>query len=307
MPRTKAARKYQLTINNPTDHGFTREVLRNTLAGLKSCIYWCMCDEIGEQGTPHTHLYLAFRNAAEFVMIQEHFYGAHIEIARGSHHENRDYIRKEGKWQDDAKHETNLPDTFEESGELPPEPERNQKQAKAIMEMVTNGASNAEILREYPTAMTRLSHIEQARQTLIEDKYRDEFRKLTVTYLHGDTGTGKTRSVMEQYGYRNVYRVTNYNHPFDNYKGERVVLFEEFRSSLLIADMLKYLDGYPVMLPCRYADKVACFDTVYIISNIPLERQYPGVQYNEPETYKAFLRRIHHVEEMLDMRGCGDV
>ncbi len=307
MPRTQAARKYQLTINNPTDHGFTREVLRNTLAGLKSCVYWCMCDEIGEQGTLHTHLYLAFRNAAEFTMIQERFYGAHIEVARGSHHENRDYIRKEGKWQDDAKHETNLPDTFEESGELPPEPERNQKQAEAIMEMVANGATNAEILREYPTAMTRLSHIEQARQTLIEDKYRDEWRTLTVTYLHGDTGTGKTRSVMERYGYRNVYRVTNYTHPFDNYKGERVILFEEFRSSLPIADMLKYLDGYPFMLPCRYADKVACFDTVYIISNIPLERQYPGVQYNEPETYKAFLRRIHHIEEILDMRGCDDV
>ncbi len=307
MPRTQAARKYQLTINNPTDHGFTREVLRNTLAGLKSCVYWCMCDEMGEQGTLHTHLYLAFRNAAEFTMIQERFYGAHIEVARGSHHENRDYIRKEGKWQDDAKHETNLPDTFEESGELPPEPERNQKQAEAIMEMVANGATNAEILREYPTAMTRLSHIEQARQTLIEDKYRDEWRTLTVTYLHGDTGTGKTRSVMERYGYRNVYRVTNYTHPFDNYKGERVILFEEFRSSLPIADMLKYLDGYPFMLPCRYADKVACFDTVYIISNIPLERQYPGVQYNEPETYKAFLRRIHHIEEILDMRGCDDV
>lgn len=307
MPRTQAARKYQLTINNPTDHGFTREVLHNTLSGLKSCVYWCMCDEIGEQGTPHTHLYLAFRNAAEFTMIQEHFYGAHIEVARGSHRENRDYIRKEGKWQDDAKHETNLPDTFEESGELPPEPERNQKQTEAIMEMVANGASNAEILREYPTAMTRLSHIEQARQTLIEDKYRDEFRELAVTYLYGDTGTGKTRSVMEEYGYRNVYRVTNYDHPFDNYKGELVIIFEEFRSSLPVADMLKYLDGYPVMLPCRYADKVACFDKIYIISNIPLERQYPGVQYNEPETYKAFLRRIHHVEEMLDTRGCGDV
>ena len=307
MARTKASRKYQLTINNPADHGFTREVLHNTLAGLKSCIYWCMCDEIGEQGTRHTHLYLAFRNAAEFAMIQERFYGAHIEIARGSHHENRDYIRKEGKWADDAKHETSLPDTFEESGELPPEQDHRKKQAEEIMEMLENGASNAEILREHPSAMTRLSHIEQARQTLIEDEYRDKWRTLAVTYMYGETGAGKTRSVMERYGYRNVYRVTNYEHPFDNYKGEKVILFEEFRSSLPIADMLKYLDGYPVMLPCRYADKVACFDTVYIVSNIPLESQYSGAQLNEPETYKAFQRRIHNVEEMLDLRGYVDV
>ncbi len=311
MARSQASRKYQLTINNPTDHGFTREVLHTTLAGLKSCIYWCMCDEIGEQGTLHTHLYLVFRNPAEFSMIQERFYGAHIEIAHGSHHENRDYIRKEGKWQDDAKHETNLPDTFEESGELPPEQDRRQKQTEAIMEMVENGASNAEILREYPTAMTRLSHIEQARQTLLEDEYRKKWRTLSVTYLHGKTGTGKTRSVMDNYGYENVYRVTDYAHPFDDYKCEKVIIFEEFRSSLLIADMLKYLDGYPVMLPCRYANKVACFDTVYIISNIPLEQQYPNVQHNEPETYRAFLRRIHNIEELLldfnETRGCSDV
>lgn len=303
MPRTQASRKYQLTINNPLDHGFSHEVLRTTLSQLKTCVYWCMCDEIGEQGTPHTHLYVAFRNPSEFSTIQKHFYGAHIEMAHGTHQENRDYIRKEGKWQDDAKHETNLPDTFEESGELPPEAHAAQKQAEAILEMVKAGTTNADILREYPTAMTRLSHIEQTRQTLLEEEYREKWRALKVTYLFGETGAGKTRTVMEKYGYRNVYRVTNYAHPFDNYKGEKVIVFEEFRSSLPIADMLKYLDGYPVMLPCRYADKVACYETVYLISNIPLEQQYPNVQHDEPETYAAFLRRIHGVLEM----GCEDV
>lgn len=296
MARSLASRKYQLTINNPAEHGFTREVLHNTLDGFKSCIYWCMCDEIGEKGTPHTHIYLAFRNAVEFSTVQERFYGAHIEIARGSHQENRDYIRKEGKWQDDEKHETNLIDTFEEKGELPAEIDHRQKQTEAIMEMVENGASNADILRKYPSAMTKLTHIEMARQTLAEADYSNTWRNLTVIYLYGETGTGKTRSVMEKYGYDNVYRVTNYNHPFDNYKGQKVIVFEEFRSSLPIADMLKYLDGYPVMLPCRYADKVACFDTVYIISNIAPELQYPDVQLSEPETYRAFMRRIHKIE-----------
>lgn len=299
MPRTKASRKVFLTINNPLDHGFTREVLRTTLAGLNTCVYWCMCDEVGKQGTPHTHLYLAFRNAVEFKFVQERFYGANIKMAQGTHQQNRDYIRKEGKWLNDEKHETNLIDTFEESGELPPEQDKRRKQTEAIMEMVTNGASNAEILREYPTAMTQLPHIERARQTLKEDEFRDKWRDLHVVYLWGKSGTGKTRSVMDQYGYRNVYRVTDYVHPFDGYKGERVIVFEEFRSSLPIADMLNYLDGYPVDLPCRFSNKVACFDTVYIISNIPLDKQYPNVQFNEPETYKAFCRRISCEEELL--------
>ena len=89
------------------------------------------------------------------------------------------------------------------------------------------------------------------------------------------------------------YRVTNYDHPFDDYKGQDVILFEEFRSSLPIQDMLKYLDGYPLMLPCRYSNKAACFTKVYLVSNIPLSAQYPNVQVSDPETYRAFCRRIN--------------
>ena len=103
---------------------------------------------------------------------------------------------------------------------------------------------------------------------------------------------------MDTYGYSNVYQVTNYEHPFDTYKGQDVIIFEEFRSSLKIDDMLKYLDGYPLMLPCRYADKVACFTKVFIISNIPLKQQYPNIQVDNPETWAAFRRRIHSVEQM---------
>lgn len=113
---TNKARKYQLTFNNPVQHGFTHAVIKTTLASFPGIQYWCMCDEIGEQGTPHTHLYLYSPNAILFSTLQQRFMGAHMEAAKGSHRENRDYIRKEGRWLDDAKHETNLPQTFEESG-----------------------------------------------------------------------------------------------------------------------------------------------------------------------------------------------
>ncbi len=303
MARSIASRKYQLTINNPQEHGLGHETIKGSLEALSGCLYWCMCDEVGEQGTYHTHLYAAFQNAKEFTSIQRRFYGAHIEIARSTHQENRDYIRKEGKWAKDAKHETNLPDTFEESGELPEEPQKRQKDSEAILEMVTNGATNAEILRAFPTFMNRLQHIDAARQTLLEEKYRRTFRELQVCYIWGKTGVGKTRGVMERYGYENVYRVTNYQHPFDSYAGQDVILFDEFRSSLPISDMLKYLDGYPVMLPCRYADKAACFREVYLVSNIPMEAQYPNVQVDEPETWQAFRRRF---QEILELGAADD-
>lgn len=303
MPRTSASRKYQLTINNPADHGFDHETIKETLAALTGCIYWCMCDEVGEQGTPHTHLYVAFQNAKEFQTIHRRFYGAHIEAARGSHQENRDYIRKDGKYRDTEKADTNLPDTFEESGQLPDESDRRMKQSEAILAMIEAGASNAEILRTYPSAMNHLPRIEQARQTLLEEKYRDAFRGLQVTYIWGKTGVGKTRGIMERYGYRNVYRVTNYKNPFDGYKGEPVILFDEFRSSLPLEDMLKYMEGYPLNLPARFSDRAACFEAVYVVSNIPMEKQYPQVQMEEPETWAAFLRRFERIYELQPAGG----
>ena len=145
--------------------------------------------------------------------------------------------------------------------------------------------------------MLNLDKIERARQIVREGKYKNTFRQLEVTYIFGKSGAGKTRGVMEQYGYDKVYRVTDYDkHPWDGYDGQDVVVFEEFRSSFKVQDMLNYLDGYPLQLPCRYNNKTACFTKVYIITNIKLEDQYKAVQTEYPETWEAFLRRVHKVK-----------
>ena len=299
MPRSPSSRKYQLTINNPIDHGFTHDRIKAILSEFHSMIYWCMCDEVGEQGTPHTHIYVVFKNSVMFDTLHKKFYGVHIEKVNGSNQENRDYVRKEGRWADDAKHETNKPETFEEWGELPPDRTKTESQAEQIVQMIRDGMTNAQILEQCPTAYNKMAYIEQTRQTLLEEQYKDTWRDLTVTYLWGDPGAGKTRSIMEKYGYSNVYRVTNYDsHPFDGYKGQDVIVFEEFRSGIKIQDMLNYLDGYPVELPCRYANKVACYTKVYLISNIALDKQYPNVQAVSPETWSAFCRRIHQIEHL---------
>ena len=299
MARSAAYRKYFLTINNPVPHGFTHDTIKGTLSSFANISYWCMCDEIGHQGTYHTHVYLCSPNAIQFATLQQRFYGAHIDPAKGSHSANRDYIRKEGKWLNDPKRGTSLPDTFEESGELPPERAKAESVSAAVIAMLKDGATNMEILECYPTMMTRTHHLDAARQEILRDRYGGEFRKLQVFYIWGDSGVGKTRSIMERYGYTNVYRITNYAHPFDNYRGQSIILFDEFRSQLPFSEMLNYLDGYPVDLPCRYADKVACYTTVFVVSNVPFEAQYPNIRREDPVSYKAFCRRFTDKFEML--------
>ena len=253
--------------------------------------YYCMADEMGE--TYHTHIFVALNSPVRFSTIKNRFEEAHIEMSRGTSEENREYIRKTGKWQDDEKHETSMPDTFEEYGDIPEEHQVERSDLAYLLELIRAGNSNYEIIDMLPDYLFSIDKIERARQMLKAEENKDVFREMHTTYILGKTGTGKTRGVMEQYGYTNVYRVTDYTHPFDGYAGEDVIIFDEFRSQLKIGDMLNLLDGYPLTLPCRYANRQACYTKVYIISNIPFEDQYQQVQMEQKSTWEAFHRRIN--------------
>lgn len=296
MEKDSQSRKWQLTINNPDYHEVTHDTIKIAVGTMKSVIYWCMADEIGEGGTRHTHIFLAARSAIRFSTIKKLFPAAHIEMCKGTCQQNMEYVSKTGKWEKDRKHETCVDGTFEEFGEMPVERQGKRNDLDDLYDMIKSGMNDHDIINEDPAYMTLLDTIQKTRQLVVQEKFRETFRDLDVIYIWGDTGTGKTRSVMEGHGYSNVFRVTDYSHPFDAYSGQDVILFDEFRSSLLLADMLKYLDGYPLELPCRYLNKYACFTKVYIISNIPLAKQYTVAQMDNYETWLAFIRRIHTVK-----------
>ena len=287
------ARKWQLTINNPDNysHETISEIIMNNFCSI---IYYCMADEQGQ--TLHTHVYLVFSGGVRFSKLKKHFSTAHIEAARGSSLENRNYITKEGKWENDKeKEETKIPGSFEEWGEMPVERQGNWSVETEIVERIQDGATNAQILIDFPQFFRALRDVEYVRQTLRADEFREKWRELETTYIYGVTGVGKTRYVMEKYGYSNVYAVNNYKHPFDEYAGESVMLFDEFNSGIKIQDMNNLLDGYPIALPARYTNKQACYERVFIISNMNLLEQYMHEQLYQREIWNAFIRRIHSV------------
>lgn len=227
--------------------------------------------------------------------IKRRFPTAHIDRAEGTAAECRAYIQKSGKWENSDKAETSIPGTFEEWGELPIERQGERTDLAILYKYIKDCPSNFDIMEPNPDYMLSLEKIERARQAVREQQYQDTFRKLEVTYIWGLTGTGKTRGVMEKYSYTGVYRVTDYTHPFDSYVGEDVLLLDEYSSNFKIRDLLNYLDGYPLKLPARYSNRVACYTKVYIISNLCLSKQYPDEQYRSPETFAALLRRIQKV------------
>jgi len=260
-----------------------------------------MSDEKAKSGTLHTHVFIVCSSPVRLNTIINRFNGAHIEIAKGSCQQCRDYVFKEGKWTYDEKSETNLHDSHEEFGQMPNERLGERNDLTIIYDLVKQRLSVSEIIDLYPKYIFQIEKIERAIQMVRQEQNKNTFRNLDVTYVFGATDLGKTRWIMEYYGYENVFKVTDYTHPFDGYKSQDVIMFDEFRSSLKIRDMLNYLDGYPLELPCRYANKTALFTKVYIVSNIKLEAQYENVQEGEPPTWQAFLRRIHKVKEYTDV------
>jgi len=296
MKKDTRHRRYLLTINNP-GADWTHERIREVLDKM-NLKYWCMADEKGlEEQTPHTHLYfVAEKSKIRFSTVKGYFPTAHIEPAQADSAEVRAYVQKSGKWAEDEKADTVIPDTFEEWGELPEERPGHRTDWDIAYQMLEDGSGVLEVIQAQTHLMRYRSTLEQVRQELIAAEFRDTFRQLEVTYIQGTTAMGKTRHVMDKYGYENVCQITGYQHGcFDKYQSEDVLILDEFASSLKIQDMNNYLDGYPLMLPCRYSNKVACYTKVYIISNIPLELQYPNVRVENPAVWNAFIRRIHRV------------
>ena len=294
------SRKWLVTINYkdgnfPDPKELIEQIEQNTYK------YACFSYEIGNEGeTPHVHIYIYSETPRRFSTMKTTFPRGHIEKAHGSHEENRDYIAKRGKWANSDKADTIVEGSFTELGTLPKagETASNNKQRR-LLEDIEAGKSTAEIITDDPSYIMKVSRINEAREEILYSDQKNHFRDVTVTYIHGASGTGKTYGIYQRHEAKDICRITDYSSRglFDAYSGHQVLVFEEFRSEIGISAMLNYLDIYPITLPARYYDRQACFDTVYITSNIPLEQQYKSIQQEQPETWVAFLRRINYVIE----------
>ena len=300
MSANPQSRKWMLTINNPKDCGLDHDGM-TALLTLFCPDYFCLADEIATTGTFHTHIFIYAKSPIRFTTLKNRFPTAHIEKAFGSARDNRDYIRKEGKWLDDAKAETSVEGSFYEFGTVPSEVEERDPKMYRLLQNVKDGLSTTEIIDEAPSFAFKSRDIDMLREAYLAEKYRIQNRLLTVTYLFGASGTGKTSGIFKKHPASEICRITDYNGKngirFDAYHGQDVLVFEEFNSQIPIEAMLKYLDVYPLMLPARYNDRTACYTKVYITSNRPLNEQYIDVRRYRAETWNAFLRRIHHVYE----------
>ena len=94
-------KRFMLTINNPEKYEMSHEKIIEAIHSAfakQGIIYFCLCDEIGESGTYHTHIFIMITKKKRWSAVQNAFPHAHIETeVRGTPQEVVAYIKKEGK------------------------------------------------------------------------------------------------------------------------------------------------------------------------------------------------------------------
>lgn len=296
------SRKWNLVINNPNEHGITREIIIDRLNSLFPD-YYCMSDEIGKSGTPHTHIFLYRKSPIRFSSLRNKFPTAHCEKAYGSVLENKDYIAKTGRWKGTEKEKTKIDGAFFEWGEMPSEKQEKNPINYEVIKDLEDGKIIGEIVSDKPELIFRVKQIEALKEALLI-KNANKYRSLNTIYCFGDHGVGKTKMVYDCHEPTDICRITNYRKhkdmSYDMYHGETVLLLDNYFSSIYIDDLIGLLDIFPMYLPARFFDRYFVAEFIYIVSVLPLEKQHQDIQKYSPQKWNAFVKKISKIIEIKE-------
>lgn len=174
--------------------------------------------------------------------------------------------------------------------------ERGNSKTKEFLNLINMNAKDEELMEYSPTLYLNNYHkIEKIQDSNRFRPFMKGQRQVEVTYIYGPPGVGKTTFVRESCNEDDLYNVDTYKYGgFDMYKGQNIIVFDEYNSQIELTLFNKLIDKWAVQLPARYGNKWACYTKIFIISNIPISEQYNSDNI-KPEIRKAFFRRIHNI------------
>jgi len=178
-----------------------------------------------------------------------------------------------------------------------------------VSEAIHAGVSKRQLAMDFPVAVIKYAKgIDNLRHAL---DYSPKWRTMTVTYIWGDAGVGKTRAVWDSVDDpTKLYKVEGDGKWWDGYDGQEAILFDDFRGQIPFLRMLEYIDGHPVQMEVKGAHVYAKYTKVWITANRPVDQQYQKkhAMPNEneswwedlltPEERNAWTRRITEVIHM---------
>lgn len=285
----KQFRRIFLTWNNWQNDFETKEQAFDYFKQLPHIKAFIIGFEVGEQGTQHIQGVFQFEQQKWFETLREYFKNNHIERIHNLK-KAIEYCKKDGD--------------YLEYGELTKQGQRTD--IEAFTNAIIAGYSDIELLMEFPSQTQRyLNNIEKIRQMVLTEYYQKNLRhNLKAVFVSGESGSGKTRYIYDRHKIEDIYRVSDYKNPFDNYKSQKILVLDEYANQLNPQLLLNILDIYPFLLPARYTDKWACYEKVYVISNYDFDELF---RYEDASIYNAIRRRFTLITQRMNILNVDEV
>lgn len=256
---------------------------------FKYCIFQLEKGE--EEHTPHLQGFISFVVGKRFLTLKNLLPFAHIEKAKGSNTQCRDYCSKK---------ETRVEGPFE-FGKFAEERERTD--IKEFVELIKAGTSQEELLNLYPMLFLKELNKINSVYAVNYERYKYICRDMNVTYIYGNSGVGKTTTVRRMLGLKNSFWVHHYdNSMWTNYNFQDNVVFDEFTGRIPISQMNMLLNVEPIELRGLNCAKYGAYHNVYIISNYSPKELYNEVQQSHPTIFNTFYRRLNTIIH-VDING----
>lgn len=276
------ARRIHAVVNNYTDSEF--DSLLEAMG--QSCNYGIIGKETGATGTKHLQCYFQWSTPRSLAKIQKEIYGAldrkcWLETAKGTAVQNRTYCSKDG--------------SFEEFGDIPSQGTRTDWDA--VKDAIDKGADSEAILDMAPALyMRHHSGVDRAIGLKLRRRAMT-WREVEVTLITGPTGVGKTRLPFDEHtDWMQICKVTGDELKgkfFLDYRGQPILLIDEYANQVPITKLLTILDGHPLTLNVKNGFSYALWTKVYITTNL---RQLHAKAL--PEHCDALRRRITKVIDL---------
>lgn len=294
------AKSWFAVFDNPADHGYTGEPesvcarLRDEWIGDSNTRTgaWAYC--ISAEGLHHVHMVLEDTKAMRFTAIKSVYaIGAHIEATMGSKAQAEAYITKSPPYDEKGEEVVCIVRAGEIRGR-----QGHRSDIADIQAMIDAGMTPSEIMRE--------NFAYRRYKTLLRDAFFDRKmqdippeRDVTVHYLFGEPGTGKSHTYVElcnENGKETVYHISDYaTGCFDVYEGQAILFLDELKADVSFATLLSWLDRYTTQTHARYSNVYMLWTEVYIASVFPPEALYEKmVSFSDraKDRYEQLARRL---------------
>lgn len=279
-------RRFVFTLNN-----YTQEEYSWIIESFAPSIQWIIvAKETGTNGTPHLQgaCVIGKQLTLSYLKTSVGFKRAHLEPMHGKPQDSLAYCTKQDLH------------AFVR-GELPTEGKR--KDIHAITSRIRQGSTLSDLIEDDVGAEAIVKYYRGL--TVLRSlcrKQRDPKKAPCVIWLHGPTGSGKTRSAFSSAmsfagGVDDIWLSSGGLQWFGGYDGQRVAIFDDFRAKHApdFSFLLRVTDRYPLRVPFKGGEVEWGPSVIIFTAPKDPEECFSVRKEHRPEDVGQLLRRITRI------------